>query len=156
MLRAGEAETRPHLGVRTLRRIAMVAVVAVASACGVGTWTLNSTPSPVRAVHAALLKNGNVLLLQGSGNDPELFAAGIFATTEWNPVTNTFQSVSTPYDMFCPGHAALPDGSLLVAGGTAGYPDDANGLDYQGSDHAYKYNVATHKYVAVPNLDDGH
>lgn len=134
----------------------MVAIVAVASACGVGSWTVNPTPSPVRAVHAALLKNGNVLLIQGSGNDPNLFAAGTFKTTEWNPVQNTFRSVSTPYDMFCSGHAALPDGSLLVAGGTAAYPDSATGLDYRGSNHAYKYDVATHKYVAVPDLTEGH
>ncbi len=127
-----------------------------ASACGVGTWTVNSKPSPVRAVHAALLNNGHVLLIQGSGNDPNAFAAGTFTTTEWDPAQNTFRTIATPYDMFCSGHAALPDGSLLVAGGTAAYPDVAGTLDYRGSNHAYRFDVATHAYVAVPDLDEGH
>ncbi len=156
MLQAGEALERPRRGMRTLRRVALLAAVTTASACGVGSWTVNPTPAPVRAVHAALLKNGNVLLIEGSGNDPDLFAAGTFKTTEWNPTTNTFRSVATPYDMFCSGHAALADGSVLVAGGTAGYPNDATGLDFQGSNRAYKYNPATHKYVAVPDLAEGH
>ena len=144
----------PAVGTRA--GIALCAVVVVVSACGVGKWSTATTPTPVRAVHAALLKNGHVLLIQGSGNDADLFAAGTFTTTEWDPVANTFRSIPTPYDMFCAGHAALPDGSLLVAGGTSAYPDEAGALDYRGSNHAYKFNVATHKYVQVPDLDEGH
>ena len=145
---------------RRPRRATRAGVVAVlllaASACGVGKWTVSSKPSPVRAVHAALLNNGHVLLIQGSGNDANLFAAGTFTTTEWDPVRNTFRSIPTPYDMFCSGHAALPDGSLLVAGGTSAYPQIAANLDYRGSKHAYRFDVATHAYVAVPDLDEGH
>ncbi len=126
------------------------------SACGVGSWTTNSTPAPVRAVHAALLPNGHVLLIQGSGNNPDLFAAGTFTTTEWDPVANTFRSIPTPYDMFCAGHAFLPNGQLLVAGGTTGYPDSLHATDYLGSDQSYRFDPATHKYVQSPNLDEGH
>ena len=139
---------------RALRWAAIVAVVASASACGVGKWSLNATSSPVRSVHAALLKNGHVLLIQGSGNDRNLFAAGTFTTTEWDPVNNTFQTIATPSDMFCGGHAALADGSLLVAGGTSAYPSGA--VDYKGSKFAYRFDIATHKYVKLPDLTQGH
>lgn len=131
-------------------------LVLLGTACGVGKWSLNPTPAPVRAVHAVLLKNGHVLLIQGSGNDPSLFAAGTFTTTEWDPVANKFQTIATPYDMFCSGHAALPDGNLLVAGGTAAYPTTNPNVDYKGSKHAYRFDVATHQYVASPDLAEGH
>ncbi len=139
---------------RALRATVGAVLVLAASACGVGTWTVGSKPSPVRAVHAALLNNGHVLLIQGSGNDPNTFAAGTFTTTEWDPVQNTFRTIPTPSDMFCSGHAALPDGRLLVAGGTAAYP--AARVDYKGSKHAYRFDPATHAYSAVPDLAGGH
>ncbi len=71
-------------------------------------------------------------------------------------MANTFRSIPTPYDMFCAGHAALPNGSLLVAGGTSAYPNQAGSLSYKGSNHAYEFDVATHKYVQVPDLAEGH
>ncbi len=134
----------------------VVGLAITASACGVGKWSLNTTPSPVRAVHAALLSNGSVLLIQGSGNDPELFAAGTFKTTEWDPVKNTFRSIATPYDMFCAGHAFLPNGNLLVAGGTARYPDLATDSNYFGSQKSYRFDLANHAYVKEPDLAEGH
>ena len=39
----------------------------------------------------------------------------------WDPAENTFKKIPTPEDFFCAGHAQLPDGRLLVAGGTARY-----------------------------------
>ncbi len=134
--------------------LAVVGVLFL-GACA-GRWTVNGAPAPVRAVHAALLPNGHVLLVQGSGNDPDLFAAGTFRTTEWDPVANTFESIDTPYDMFCSGHAFLPDGDLLVAGGTTGYPDSLTETSYAGSDQAYRFDSATHEYVEAPSLDEGH
>ena len=39
----------------------------------------------------------------------------------WDPVKNTFKNIPTPKDLFCAGHTQLPDGKLLVAGGTKRY-----------------------------------
>ena len=145
MLRSGEAPARSARRTRAFRWVGVAATLVVTSACGVGKWSLNATDAPVRAVHAALLNNGHVLLIQGSGNDPTLFAAGTFTTTEWDPVANTFSSIPTPYDMFCSGHAALADGRLLVAGGTADYP--VGDTQYKGSKQSYAFNPTTHTYV---------
>lgn len=139
-----------------LRGALALTAVLMLSACGVGKWSTNTKPAPVRAVHAALLRNGHVLLIQGSGNDPDRFEAGTFTTTEWDPVANTFRSIPTPYDMFCAGHAFLPNGELLVAGGTTGYPDSIHETDYLGSDQSYRFDPATHRYVQSPSLDEGH
>lgn len=88
-----------------------------------GHWDLVHVPEKYRinAIHAALLHTGKVLLVAGSGNDEKNFRAGTFTSVLWDPERNTFKEIDTPNDMFCAGHAQLPDGRLLVAGGTARY-----------------------------------
>ncbi|MFD0368969.1 galactose oxidase-like domain-containing protein [Streptomyces sp. NPDC059071] len=88
-----------------------------------GSWGVVDVPEQYRvnAIHAALLHTGKVLLIAGSGNDQKKFDSGTFETILWDPVKNTFKSVPTPEDFFCSGHTQLPDGRLLVAGGTARY-----------------------------------
>lgn len=90
-----------------------------------GHWSLVAVPRRYRinSIHAALLRTGKVLLIAGSGNDVRDFAAGTFRSVLWDPVRNTFKEIPTPKDMFCGGHALLPDGRLLVAGGTARYEE---------------------------------
>ena len=83
--------------------------------------------------HVALLHTGKVLLVAGSGNNPSDFNAGTFTTSLWDPTTETFQSVATPWDAFCSGHAFLPDGQLLVAGGNTAYPGPATNNANAGS-----------------------
>ncbi|MGP3968699.1 galactose oxidase-like domain-containing protein [Streptomyces sp. 6N223] len=88
-----------------------------------GSWEIVDVPEEyqTRAIHAALLHTGKVLLIAGSGNNQESFDAGTFDSVLWDPATNTFTTVPTPDDVFCAGHAQLPSGRLLVAGGTARY-----------------------------------
>ncbi|MEU3185521.1 kelch motif-containing protein [Streptomyces sp. NPDC006923] len=88
-----------------------------------GSWALLDVPSQYRtnAIHAALLHTGKVLIIAGSGNNQKKFDEGSFDTILWNPADNTFKKIPTPEDFFCSGHAQLPDGRLLVAGGTARY-----------------------------------
>lgn len=117
---------------------ALFGLLALLSACNSGSWQLNPKSSPVKSAHAALLPNGKVLLIEGSANNANQFAAGTFRTSVWDPVADTFSSVSTPNDMFCSGHAFLANGKLLVAGGTAGYVGG-----YAGSRHAYEFNYQT-------------
>ncbi|MET9436026.1 kelch motif-containing protein [Streptomyces sp. NPDC006551] len=88
-----------------------------------GSWSKVAVPDEYRvnAIHAALLHTGKVLLIAGSGNDQKKFDSGTFETILWDPVKNTFKKIPTPEDFFCAGHTQLPDGRLLVAGGTARY-----------------------------------
>jgi hypothetical protein len=75
----------------------------------------------VNAIHAALLPTGKLLLIAGSGNKVDQFEAGTFKTLVFDPKTGRSELVPTPTDLFCAGHAFLPDGKLLVAGGTLRY-----------------------------------
>ncbi|MFE7135279.1 galactose oxidase-like domain-containing protein [Streptomyces sp. NPDC057638] len=88
-----------------------------------GKWDFLSVPSEYRVntIHAALLHTGKVLLIAGSGNNQKNFDAKKFESVLWDPKTNAFRHIPTPADMFCAGHTQLPDGKLLVAGGTKRY-----------------------------------
>ncbi|MGW4896754.1 galactose oxidase-like domain-containing protein [Kitasatospora sp. NPDC004240] len=88
-----------------------------------GHWQTVTLPAEFRinAIHATLLRTGKILIIAGSGNDRRGFDAGSFKSLLWDPVANTYRSVPTPADMFCGGHASLPDGRVLVAGGTLRY-----------------------------------
>ncbi|MFE4669580.1 galactose oxidase-like domain-containing protein [Streptomyces sp. NPDC056716] len=88
-----------------------------------GSWDQIDIPREYRtnAIHAALLHTGKVLIVAGSGNEQRKFDQGAFDTVLWDPKANTFKKIPTPEDFFCAGHAQLPDGRLLVAGGTARY-----------------------------------
>ncbi|MEU7071573.1 kelch motif-containing protein [Streptomyces narbonensis] len=99
-----------------------------------GSWSEVEVPAEYRinAIHAALLHTGKVLLIAGSGNDQKNFDAGTFETILWDPVKNTFKKVPTPVDFFCSGHTQLPDGRLLVAGGTARYEVLEDGVEKAG------------------------
>ncbi|NKI45397.1 kelch motif-containing protein [Streptomyces physcomitrii] len=88
-----------------------------------GSWQQVAIPEKYRtnAIHAALLHTGKVLIVAGSGNEQRKFDAGSFDTVLWDPGKNTYKKIPTPEDFFCAGHAQLPGGRLLVAGGTARY-----------------------------------
>ncbi|WP_338896009.1 kelch motif-containing protein [Streptomyces sp. TG1A-60] len=88
-----------------------------------GSWAQVDIPKDFRtnAIHAALLHTGKVLIVAGSGNEQKKFDRGSFDTVLWDPVKNTYKKIPTPVDFFCAGHAQLPSGRILVAGGTARY-----------------------------------
>ncbi|MFJ2867276.1 galactose oxidase-like domain-containing protein [Kitasatospora sp. NPDC087314] len=88
-----------------------------------GHWQTLGLPAEFRvnAVHATLLRTGKVLIVAGSGNDEKHFDAGSFRSLLWDPARNTYKLIPTPADMFCGGHSSLPDGRVLVAGGTQRY-----------------------------------
>ncbi|QGV80479.1 galactose oxidase-like domain-containing protein [Streptomyces ficellus] len=88
-----------------------------------GHWDYLDVPSEFRinTIHAALLHTGKVLLVAGSGNNQKNFDANKFESVLWDPKTNDFKKIPTPKDMFCAGHTQLPDGKLLIAGGTKRY-----------------------------------
>ena len=73
---------------------------------------------PINPVHVALLYNGKVLIVSGSGN-----VAGNtnFQAALWDPQTGTITTQPVAWDMFCNGMIVLPDGRPFVMGGTLQY-----------------------------------
>lgn len=88
-----------------------------------GKWDVVELPDDIKvnAIHAAVLPSGRILLIAGSGNKEDMFAAGTFKSLVYDPVTGEGRIVPTPDDMFCAGHTFLGNGKLLVAGGTQRY-----------------------------------
>lgn len=129
---------------------------ATASLATVGRWTTSSMTLPVRSVHSTLLRDGRVLLIAGSGNDPNAFAAGTFKTSVWNPLTGSSTDVPTPIDMFCAGHVTLPDGRVLIAGGTTTYPNVNGSTLYRGAKSSFVFDPATNVFTRVTDSIQGH
>jgi hypothetical protein len=119
-----------------------------------GTWSMGGN-THATAIHAALLYNGKILYIAGSGyfNAHKLgpFEAGIF-----DPVTNTYSALPNENkDMFCCGHAMLSNGNILLAGGTLEYDDvSPNGL-WLGPKTAWIYDVAAGSFRTVQDMKHG-
>ena len=73
----------------------------------------------INPVHMALMHNGKVLIVAGSGN---VAAERNFRAMVWDPQTGTFSSaIPLAWDMFCNGMVALPDGQIFINGGNLAY-----------------------------------
>lgn len=125
-------------------------------ACTKGVWQVMPFNSPVRGIHAVVLKNGNVLLVAGSGNDLDAFAAGTFTTALYQPRTGTFINVPTPADLFCSGHVQLTDGRVLIMGGNKDYPAADGSHGYKGLKVSYVFDPGTNSYQRVNDMSAGH
>ncbi|HEX8737307.1 MAG TPA: galactose oxidase-like domain-containing protein [Pyrinomonadaceae bacterium] len=76
---------------------------------------------PVVPIHVAILPNQRVLMWDSVGDLPTE-SYEVHDTTRaivWNPADGTFvrRDVNTGFNIFCAGHAALPNGKQFIAGG---------------------------------------
>jgi hypothetical protein len=113
---------------------------------GGGSWTTLANGSPINPVHVALLHTGKVLIVSGSGNYPtnRVLTAGL-----WDPVTQLVTTVPIAWDMFCNGMAILPDGRVLIVGGTLQYDP------FFGEPRAAVFTPATSRFTDVAPMADG-
>lgn len=91
-----------------------------------GVWTTQDYLMPINPVHAILLNTGKVLFVAGSGNCPPTQQGcptlpSQYLATVWTPGTSQFNTIQTPYDLFCNGAVQMPDGTVLLDGGTLAY-----------------------------------
>ncbi|MDT0612955.1 galactose oxidase early set domain-containing protein [Streptomyces lancefieldiae] len=127
-----------------------------AEECANGRWDVLPTRNPVRSMHSVVLHNGKVLLIAGSGNDPEMFEAGTFTSAVYDPATGRYRTIPTPKDMFCAGHVQLKDGRVLVMSGNKGYPSADGTIGYQGYKDSYVFDPETETYTRTNDMNDGH
>jgi plastocyanin len=80
---------------------------------GAGSWE-RLPDSPIFIVHAAMLRTGKVLLWSGAAEVGYPLNSLVWDPTNPADMTNIH---TYSQDLFCSGHAWLPDGRLCVAGG---------------------------------------
>ncbi len=124
-------------------------LVDLSHAATEGVWELLPCDSQVLPVHAATLHTGKVLFLSGSGNNQTNHNNHLFRAVVWDYQNGGFKALTTPTDIFCSGHAFLPDGRLLVAGGTKSF------ASFPGETSAYLFDPILEELIRVADMRDG-
>src|SRR5947208_2418410 len=84
----------------------------------VGQWQTVPYLMPINPVHLAVMHNGKVLIVSGSGNLP---TETNFRAAVWDPQANTITTRPLGWDMFCNGMVILADGRVFINGGNLQY-----------------------------------
>ena len=109
-------------------------VVSATSPAAQGKWDPAFT-TPSVLVHAHLLRTGKVLAWGDNGT-----------AYLWSATTG-FTSVTKPYRIYCTGHTFLPDGRLLIMGGTS--------AGTAGLQAASIFNPSTSTWTATQSMSRG-
>jgi WD40 repeat protein len=124
---------------------------AASNAYLVGQWS-QVFDLPVVSIHAAVLPNGKVLMWDSVGDLPsEKYQ--IHNTTRaiiWDPANGNYlrNDVYTGFNLFCAGHAALPDGRQFIAGGNK----DSN---LAGLDTMHTFNPFNNSWDFIGRMNQG-
>ena len=125
----------------------------------VGKWSIPSYTMPINPIHVALLYNGKILVIAGSGNCPPS-QAGCPTGSPYGPANNSgallldptngnITQFSLSSDMFCNGMVVLPDGRAFINGGTLAYDP------FLGSLKTTLFDPATNTFDDVQNMAHG-
>src|SRR6266849_3728716 len=122
------------------------APAACAQSSVLGQWQILPLTMPINPVHTALLNNGRVLIVSGSGN-----VAGNtnFQAALWDPQAGTITTQPVTWDMFCNGIVVLPDGRPFVMGGTLQYDP------FHGELRTSTYDPATNAFTDQQSMAHG-
>src|SRR5499427_1440989 len=125
-----------------------------------GKWSTLSNTMPINPVHVALLSNGNVLVVAGSGSCPPSLSGcpsgppygpsnGSGALLV-NPVSGQIiAQFSLSWDMFCNGMVLLADGRAFIDGGTIQYDP------FYGQPQVAIFDPATNTFGNVQSMAHG-
>jgi Domain of unknown function (DUF1929)/IPT/TIG domain len=145
-LKASGVKRGIYFAVLLLLILAMSASAAMAQVNVKGQWNTLSYLMPINPIHVAMMHNGKVLLVAGSGNDPsntKLQAA------VWDPQAGTITVQNTPWDMFCNGMVVLPDGRPFIVGGTLQYDP------FFGQPKSAVFDPSNNTFTVVQNMAHG-
>ncbi|WP_152543581.1 hypothetical protein [Methylibium sp. T29] len=113
----GETDNASEATAASSAKARIAAIAAPAQAVWSAPVSLTLVPSA-----AANLPNGKVLMWSADSRFDFTTTAGNTYSTLFDPVTNTATERlinETNHNMFCPGTTNLPDGRLLVSGGSS-------------------------------------
>jgi hypothetical protein len=138
------------------KQIVIIAAVAALIICAPaahgqanvqGTWQTLSPLMPINPIHVALMHNGKILVVSGSGNYP---AQSTFMVGVWDPSNNSWTpGPNQSWDMFCNGMIVLPDGRPFIIGGNLQYDP------FFGWKRTSIYDPVTNKYADMEDMAHG-
>ena len=113
-----------------------------------GSWLPVQSSTSTIAIHTALTRTGKIFYMAGSGwniNNRN----GPYTARLLDPVTGTDTNLPLSKDLFCVGQNQLPNGNILLTGGTATYENDINNCDgrWHGARYTFELDVATETLV---------
>ena len=133
--------------------------ISMAQANVQGQWSTLPYLMPINPVHAALLRNGKVLIVAGSGNcppsqsgcpsGPPYGPANNSGALLWDPVAGSITQFSLSWDMFCNGMVLLQDGRALIDSGTIQYDP------FHGQPKVALFDPATNLFTDIQNMAHG-
>src|SRR5579864_7507975 len=139
---------------------------AMAQANVTGQWSTASYTMPINPIHVALLYNGKILVVAGSGNcppsqsgcpsngsggPPASYSPGTNGSGALllDPVAQSYTPFTVTWDMFCNGMVVLLDGRAFINGGTIQYDP------FFGALTSSVFDPATNTFTNVQNMAHG-
>ena len=123
-----------------------------------GQWSTLPYLMPINPIHAALLHNGKILVVAGSGNcapgQPGCPTGAPYGPSNnsgaavLDPGTGTITGLTVTWDMFCNSMTQLADGRILIDGGTLTYK-------FLGSPNSTIFDPGTNTFTDQPNMAHG-
>ena len=86
-----------------------------------GRWATLPYLMPINPIRLDLLRNGKLLIVAGSENDPNKNLQGSSKAAVWDLSLQTISVQQLLWDVFCNGGTFLEDGRCLTVGGTEEY-----------------------------------
>ena len=147
-----EMRNKPRCGLTSLlaAALALIAPFCAPAAQGQanvqGKWQTVPVQMPINPIHTALLSNGKILVVSGSGNNPPqtTYSVGV-----WDPSNNSLTTQTQSWDMFCNGMIVLPDGRPFIVGGNLQYDP------FFGWNRTSIYNPTTGVFVDMEDMAHG-
>jgi Domain of unknown function (DUF1929)/Glyoxal oxidase N-terminus len=135
-------------------------VTVVAQGNVTGRWSTALNLMPINPIHVALLSDGKILVVAGSGDCPPSQSgcpsgapygrANKSGALLWDAASEDYtQWFTVPWDMFCNGMVLLQDGRAFIAGGTIKYNP------FSGQPKTAFFNPSTNSFTPGPTMTHG-
>jgi Domain of unknown function (DUF1929) len=129
--------------------------ISEAEAQTAGSW-VRARNTSVAAIHAVMLNTGKILYIAGSGYHSSNIR-GPFEARLLDLTTGSETNFTLNEDLFCCQTVQLPNGNILVAGGTLMYdidPDSCNGK-WHGLASTYEFSVSSNTFITRRSMAAG-
>ncbi|MBA3961932.1 MAG: DUF1929 domain-containing protein [Chthoniobacterales bacterium] len=114
-----------------------------------GSWTTLPYLMTINPIHVSLMHTGRILIVSGSEKESGNYTAGEFYGGVLDLAASTLTVQEIPWDVFCTGMSAMPDGRFVIIGGTQNY------FPFEGLSLTTVFDPLTEKFAQVEDMAHG-